>query len=139
MSGRPRCANCRRAFTPNYRNRTKVENRQRVCPECGPVVGHRLADRRYRTDNAAPRSKSVRVATLAPAAARTAPLPEPSRSDESLVAAARSGSAPEFAGQIGAHLAAIAALVGDLGAPDSCKPSWPLPIGILEKSSPTAA
>jgi hypothetical protein len=48
MAGRPRCANCRKAFTPHPRNRNKREHRQRVCGECGQVVGHRLASRRCR-------------------------------------------------------------------------------------------
>ena len=48
MAGRPRCAHCRRAFTPNYRNRTKTSGQQRVCADCGPLIGHRMANRRFK-------------------------------------------------------------------------------------------
>lgn len=48
MAGRPRCAMCKKAFTPHPRNRTKVTHRQRICRDCGPVAGHKLASRRCR-------------------------------------------------------------------------------------------
>lgn len=52
MAGRPRCAKCRKAFTPDPRNRTKVTHRQRVCHDCGPVSGNLLAVRRCRARKA---------------------------------------------------------------------------------------
>lgn len=52
MAGRPRCASCKRAFTPDFRNRTKVKARQRVCKDCGPVVGHQKAQQRYKASPA---------------------------------------------------------------------------------------
>jgi hypothetical protein len=48
MAGRPRCAMCKKAFTPHPRNGTKITHRQRVCHDCGPVAGHMLATRRFR-------------------------------------------------------------------------------------------
>lgn len=49
MAGRPRCAKCKKAFTPAPRNRTKIKHRQRVCSDCGPVSGNLLAVRRCRS------------------------------------------------------------------------------------------
>lgn len=52
MAGRPRCAKCKRAFTPDPRNQTKITHRQRVCGDCGPVSGNLLAVRRCRARKA---------------------------------------------------------------------------------------
>ena len=52
MVGRPRCAKCKKAFTPDSRNRTKIMHRQRVCHDCGPVSGNLLAVRRCRARKA---------------------------------------------------------------------------------------
>lgn len=133
MAGRPRCAHCRKAFTPNYRNRSKIAGHQRVCASCGPAIGHRLADRRYRSNNAPPRKCSAvlragaRVTPVSPVAAMS---PEPERGSPG------SAAAPRLAEQVGLHLAAIAALVGDARRSDGCEPFGPLPIGIPEKSRP---
>lgn len=56
MAGRPRCANCGKAFTPDPRNRSKRVHRQRICGECGRAVGLRLASRRYRSRKKTSRS-----------------------------------------------------------------------------------
>lgn len=133
MAARPRCAHCRKAFTPNYRNRSKIAGRQRVCASCGPAIGHRLADRRYRSNNAPPRKRSAvsgaqaRVAPVSPVAAAS---PEPERHSPD------SAAVPQLADQVGLHLAAIAALVGGARRSDGCEPFRPLPIGIPEKSRP---
>ena len=44
---RTRCVACNELFEPDPRNRTKVTSRQKVCKDCGPVVGHRRAVKRY--------------------------------------------------------------------------------------------
>lgn len=108
MAGRPRCANCGKAFTPHPRNRSRTENRQRVCAECGPVIGHRLAVRRYQASRAGPRQRVCREQGAAPHA---------SAGDVTERVAGAPGAvggvvAVELAGHVGEHLAAIAALVG---------------------------
>lgn len=75
MAGRPRCAICKRAFTPHPRNRTKVTHRQRVCRDCGQVAGHRLASRRCRTRDSE-LGRAVRPA-VAPASPEAGPLISP--------------------------------------------------------------
>jgi hypothetical protein len=46
---RPRCAYCRRAFTPNYRNRSKTEHLQRYCGlEACRKASLQDSQRRYR-------------------------------------------------------------------------------------------
>jgi hypothetical protein len=52
MARRRRCAKCKKAFTPDPRNRTKIKHRQRVCHDCGPVSGNLLAVRRCRARKA---------------------------------------------------------------------------------------
>ena len=137
MPARPRCAHCLKAFTPNYRNRTKLRDQQRVCPDCGPVVGHRLAEKRYRDNNAPPRKRvgPSRTRPTQPSAAPT-PVAEQSVQPQRRTALLKPGD--ELASQVNQHLSAIAALVGGPGWPDGCKPSMPLPIGIPEKSSRVA-
>lgn len=56
MASRPRCANCGKAFTPHPRNRNKRVHRQRICGECGRVVGRQHASRRYRSQKRTARS-----------------------------------------------------------------------------------
>jgi hypothetical protein len=111
MAGRPRCANrsCRKAFTPDFRNGTKVANRQRVCPDCGPVIGHRLADQRYRASPTAPRRRQRPASTV--------PQTHPDTGDGGVEArqdpgTPNHGSVKKLASQVGVHLSAIAALVG---------------------------
>ena len=105
MARRQRCVSCRKLFTPNYRNRTKVAARQRVCADCGAIVGHRLADQRYRSSGGAPRRArdTARPAEVAPGTASGASSPSPGDADQPLEM--------EPLRLVHAHLAAIAALV----------------------------
>lgn len=49
MLSRPRCACCRRAFSPNYRNRSKTRHPQRYCGEAVcREASLRDSQRRYR-------------------------------------------------------------------------------------------
>lgn len=138
MAGRPRCVHCRRAFTPDPRNRTKVENRQCVCPDCGSVIGHRYADRRYRASRAAPPRprRAPDDPALRPEVAQAAASDLPDVHRQGI---RPSGAMPasELANQVAQHLAAIAALVGTSAGPDGCGGSKPLPVGIDAKSSLT--
>lgn len=136
MAGRPRCANCRKAFTPNYRNRTKTKTRQRVCRDCGLLIGHRLAMRRYRAGLAALERKPMRSSPVAARENRQQSPPVDSCSREPKVVPAPPGASPEIAGRVGQHLAEIARLVVGPGGGDGCGPLRPLLMGILGKSSP---
>lgn len=138
MSARPRCANCRKAFTPNYRNRTKVTGRQRVCPGCGPVIGHCLAAKRYREDT----GESRRKTRPPPAVTSSQPHPGPppalgslSPSGPSTVAAATATPVSEVAAQVGRHLVAIAELVNGSKSRDGCEALEPVPERTYEESS----
>lgn len=116
MAGRPRCAHCHKAFTPNSRNRTRTKDRQRVCGDCGRAIGHRLAAKRYRDSLAALERKPLKAraakAQSAPPVQARAVGRLAERSDEFKTPAAGFG----LAGRVGVHLAAIAALVGDPSA-----------------------
>lgn len=112
MASRPRCAHCGKAFTPNYRNQGKLANRQRVCQECGALVGHRLAGRRYRASLAALERKPVRTGRVDSDRGRPAPRAEVEPREESGGWASTPGPAPEILRQVRGHLAAIAVLVG---------------------------
>lgn len=115
MAGRPRCASCRKAFTPHPRNRTKTENPQRVCTACGPVVGHRLADRRYQASRTGPRrSRRGDGGASGPLHKDTAPYQATGSPG-----AVQPATALELAGHVGEHLAAIAALVGRACGPSA--------------------
>lgn len=120
---RQRCVHCWKLFWPNYRNRTKLKDRQKVCPDCGPVVGHRYADRRYRLARVAPQRSGRRTLTPAPSAypvqVSTAPV------DDRVIDAA---AAPDLASRVHAHLAAIAALVDAPSGPFGPVPVERLPI-----------
>lgn len=141
MASRPRCANCGKAFTPNCRNQTKRTGRQRVCPECGPIIGHRLADKRYREDSGRSRRKvrpprsgsSIRPQSASP------PTVFDSLASPPVVAAATGTPGSEFAARIGRHLVAIAALVNGAKPPDGCGALEPLPERIFEESSSVAS
>jgi hypothetical protein len=102
MAGRPECVHCGHRFTPHPRNRSRTENRQRVCGDCGPVIGHRQADKRYRTGPGARRRKR-RNYRAAHSTAGPALAPETT---------AGLSAGVELVGHVGEHLAAIAALVG---------------------------
>lgn len=122
MVRRQRCVSCWELFTPNYRNRTKVSARQRVCSDCGAIIGHRLADQRYRASPAAPRRSRDPARAPSGAAPDTAPAPVSERLGDVVPDTDR-------ARQMHAYLAAIAALVD---APACCTargPVQPLPIG----------
>ena len=142
MARRQRCVSCWKLFTPNYRNRTKVTARQRVCSDCGSMVGHRFADQRYRASHATPR----RVARdlLRSSAGAVSDAVGPPVSTRSGEVAPRA----DLARQVRNHLAAIAALVDPSterarpehgGPPDGCEPSRPLPIRILAAITPRSA
>ena len=136
MSARPRCANCRKAFTPNYRNRTKLTSRQRVCPDCGPVIGHRLADKRYREDTGRPRRKTRPPPAVPSSQPHLAPPPSVFDSSTPLaVATATAAPGNEFAARVGRHLEAIAALVSGSRPPDGCEALKPVPDLVCEESS----
>lgn len=106
MARRRRCVNCWKLFTPNYRNRTKVNARQRVCSDCGSIIGHRFADQRYRASPAAPRRAREGVRESAGARPDTPPAASaPEKKLGDVVPEA------EKARQVRIHLAAIAALV----------------------------
>lgn len=133
MAGRPRCVNCRKAFTPNFRNRTKVNSRQRVCAECGPVIGHRFADQRYRASDAAPVAQRRKTEIAVRQGATAVP-------DVGPVAGSGSGSPVEtLENRIRLHAAAIAAVLETPEAPDGCEASRPLPIRNAAESSPVGA
>lgn len=134
MSARPRCANCRKAFTPNYRNRTKLTGRQKVCADCGPVIGHRLADKRYREDTGRSRRKRSTPGVPSNRPRATAPPSVSETLTSSSVAAATAAPGNEFAARVGHHLVAIAALVNGSRPPDGCEALKPVPIGIFEES-----
>ncbi len=103
MVRRHRCVNCWRLFTPNYRNRTKGSARQRVCAGCGSVIGHRFADRRYRSGDGPPRRarESVRTSLVA---LDTEPALVSERPCHAL-------TETDLTRQVHVHLTAIAALV----------------------------
>lgn len=135
MVGRPRCSNCKHAFTPNYRNRTKKSGRQRVCPDCGPIIGHRQADKRYRESAAVPRRRRPKYPATSrsqPAMTVPAAVPLPSPALPSPLVGSASVA---LSTQVRRHLAAIAALVGGSSFPDGCDAFGPHPAGDLEKSS----
>lgn len=111
MARRHRCVHCKKLFGPNYRNRTKTSGRQRVCEKCGPLIGHRFADQRYRLSQAKQhRSRTGKVTktsahdpTVSPATAppSTAP-PESAQGRDAAVT-------PAMATWVRAQLIAIAA------------------------------
>ena len=105
MPRRKRCVSCWKLFTPNHRNRTKVSAQQRVCSDCGAVIGHRFAGRRYRSSDGAPRR--ARDAVQGRASSATAPDAAPTSSPEKV-----GDPVPEMdpSRLVHAHLAAIAAL-----------------------------
>ncbi len=129
MAARRRCVHCWKLFWPNYRNRTKVKDQQRVCPDCGRPVGHRVADRRYRLGRVAPQRVSKRAPSLAPVADRPAPRAVPVRDGAVDVAIA-----PDVASQVHLYLAAIASLVDLPSRRDVSSRSDPRPIGLGEES-----
>lgn len=134
MAARRRCVHCWRLFWPNYRNRTKVKDQQRVCSDCGRPVGHRVADRRYRLGRVAPQRVSKRARSLAPVADRPGPPAAPVRDGAVDVA-----FVPDVASQVHLYLAAIATLV-DLSSPrDVSTRVDPLPIGLGEESGRSRA
>ena len=120
---RQRCVHCWKLFWPNYRNRTKVKDRQKVCPDCGPVVGHRYADQRYRLARVAPEWAGRRTRTLAPSVC-SVPVSTVPVHDRAIGAAA----APDLASRVHAHLAAIAELVDARARPLDSGPLERLPI-----------
>ena len=105
MARRQRCVSCWKLFTPNYRNRTKVSAQQRVCADCGAVIGHRFAGRRYRaSDGTLRRSRDADQARASPATAPdTAATSSPEKVGDAVPAMAPSRL-------VHTHLAAIAAL-----------------------------
>lgn len=107
MAGRPRCASCRKAFTPHPRNRTKLTNRQRVCGDCGPVTGHKLASQRYRQASCS----------------RPRALPRSSATAPSL-----SPVASELVHQLQRTCTALSALAGPSAVRDGLDPSSPLAV-----------
>lgn len=105
MARRQRCVSCWKLFTPNYRNRTKASARQKVCTECGAVVGHQFADRRYRSGQATqPRARASVGASTSFGSPDLPPSPALERPGD---------AAPDtdIARLVHTHLAAIAALV----------------------------
>lgn len=114
---RRRCVHCWKLFWPNYRNRTKVKDQQRVCADCGRAVGHRVADRRYRLGRVAPQPVVLRARSLAPVADRPALPAAPVRD-----VVVNLAFAPDVANRVRLYLAAIAALIVPTRAE-------PLPIG----------
>ena len=122
---RHRCVHCWNLFVPNYRKRTKVKDPQKVCADCGPAVGHRFADQRYRLGRVAPRRASrKRARSPAPIADRPEDSIPPMPHGVTDVAVG-----PDVASRVHAHLAAIAVLV-DAPAPRvGSVPAEPLPIG----------
>ena len=128
-ASRRRCVQCWKLFWPNYRNRTKVKDQQRVCSDCGRTVGHRVADRRYRLGRVAPQRVSKRSRSLAPVADRPVPPVEPVRDG-----AVDAAFAPNVASQVHLYLAAIAALVDPRSRRVVSTRAEPLPIGLGEES-----
>jgi DNA-directed RNA polymerase subunit RPC12/RpoP len=120
---RQRCVHCWKLFWPNYRNRTKVKDRQQVCPDCGPVVGHRYADQRYRLARVAPSRAGRRTRTPAPSAC-SVPVSTAPGHDRAIDTAA----APDLASRVHAHHAAIAELVDAPARPLVSVPVERLPI-----------
>lgn len=129
MTGRPRCASCKLAFTPDYRNRTKIKGRQRVCAECGSVVGHQKSQQRYDSSPAEPGSTRRRTAVLVRQddGAPGAPVPKSEVGETSF-----SG---ELASQIRINSTRIADLLIGTRKPDGCGPFKPLQVSNDAKSS----
>jgi len=119
MVGRPRCANCKKAFTPHARNRGKLVHVQRVCRGCGPVIGHRIASRRYRARRSGRTSASM------------APVPSVLNSDPVV-----SPLAGEFVRQIQRGCSGLAALGFITDPRDGFGVSNPHPVGNDSSTSP---
>lgn len=113
MPGRPRCRCCKKTFTPNFRNRTKIDHPQLYCgePPCR-VESHRDASERYRSDRASRR--------------REAPSASPGDS-ASLQASLL--NVKTLARQIRRTSSRIAAVITQGEARDRCEASDPLAMG----------
>jgi len=127
MPSRPRCGFCKKAFSPNYRNRTKVKYQQRFCAraECR-AESHRVAQRRYRGDVLSDQAPNSAPANAPPGAAQ-AGVSRPVQRLPDVTTLAR---------QIRRKSSRIAAVITGGEDGDRCEASKSLPIG---NGTPTVA